>query len=137
MSEQAPNTSHENEEKKGLVPFFPDYLLDEVIAWYIALAILVALASLFPAGLEEQANPISTPEHVKPEWYFLFFYQFLKLVPRILGVFVAGIGILILFLVPFLDRSPSRKPSARRVFNVVGVVAMIVIVVLSIWGQFS
>lgn len=137
MSEQAPNPAHDDEEKKGLIPFFPDYVLDEIIAWYIALAILVALATLFPAGLEEQANPISTPEHVKPEWYFLFFYQFLKLVPRILGVIVAGVGILLLFLVPFLDRSPSRKPRARRVLNALGVVAIIVTVLLSIWGWLS
>jgi quinol-cytochrome oxidoreductase complex cytochrome b subunit len=137
MSEQTPNETQDKENKKGLIPFFPDYLLDEIIAWYIALAILVALASLFPAGLEEQANPISTPEHVKPEWYFLFFYQFLKLVPRIVGVLVAGIGIVLLFLVPFLDRSPSRTPRARRAYNALGVITLIVTVGLSIWGWLS
>ena len=49
--------SSENGKDKSnkLIPFFPDYILDEAIAWYIALALLIVLASLFPAGLEEQA----------------------------------------------------------------------------------
>jgi cytochrome b6-f complex subunit 4 len=73
-------------DRKKLIPFFPDYVLDEMIAWYIALALLIVVASLFPAGLEEQADPLSTPAHIKPEWYFLFLYQALKWVPRIVGV---------------------------------------------------
>ena len=47
------------------------------------LAILVVLASVFPAGLEEEANPLETPAHIKPEWYFLAVYELLKHVPRL------------------------------------------------------
>lgn len=126
-----------NRDKDKLMPFFPDYILDEVIAWYVALAVLVVLASLFPVGLEEQANPLSTPAHIKPEWYFLFLYQSLKWVPRIVGVLAPGLGVLILFLMPFLDRSPSRAPRSRVIPIAVGVVAVVVIVVLSIIGWLS
>ncbi len=63
------------------MPFFPNYILDEIIAWYVMLAALIVLASLFPAGLEEPADPLRTPAHTKPEWYFLFLYQGLKVHP--------------------------------------------------------
>ena len=49
-----------------LRPFFPNYLLDELVAWYVLLAILVVLASLFPVGLEEQADPLVTPRTSSP-----------------------------------------------------------------------
>jgi quinol-cytochrome oxidoreductase complex cytochrome b subunit len=135
MSEQSPD--NRNEEKNGAIPFFPDYLLDEVIAWFVGLALLVVLASLFPAGLEDKADPLTTPAHVKPEWYFLFFYQFLKLVPRIAGILVAGVAIVVLFLIPFLDRSPSRKPRARRIFLIAGLVVLAGMVFMGIWGLLS
>ena len=136
MSDQPLDPIHEND-KEDNIPFFPDYILDEAIAWYIALALLVALASLFPAGLEEEATPLSTPAHVKPEWYFLFFYQLLKIVPRIMGIVISGVGIAGLFLLPFIDRSPARHPRARWKSITLAVVILIVIVLLSIWGRLS
>lgn len=129
-------TSQDRNGKK-LIPFFPDYLLDEVIAWYIALALLVVLASLFPAGLEEEANPLNTPAHIKPEWYFLFLYQTLKYVPRIVGVLAPGVGVLILFLLPFIDRRPSRTWRARLLPIAIGVVTAAAIVGLTVWGWLS
>ena len=56
------------------------------MAWYVILAILVVLASLFPAGLEGQANPLVTPAHTKPEWYYLGVYELLKMVPKLVGI---------------------------------------------------
>jgi len=127
----------ESDRRKKLLPFFPHYLLDEVIAWYIILAILVVLASLFPAGLEAPADPLRTPEHIKPEWYFLFLYQGLKLVPRIVGVTAPLIGILVLLLLPFIDRNPQVTPGRRPVAVAIGVVTIVGIVVLTIWGWLS
>jgi quinol-cytochrome oxidoreductase complex cytochrome b subunit len=99
-------------------PFFPNYVLDELIAWYVVLAILVVLASLFPAGLDEQANPLVTPPHTKPEWYYLAVYELLKLVPRIVGILLPVVGLLLLTVLPFLDRSPEVL--VRRRLLVVG-----------------
>ena len=137
MSDHLPEDQNKEDDEKKYMPFFPDYILDEAIAWYIVLALLVALASLLPAGLEEQATPLNTPAHVKPEWYFLFFYQFLKIVPRTFGVLSLGGAIVVLFLIPFIDRSSSRKPRARRAFLVGGVLALIGIIFLTIWGHYS
>jgi quinol-cytochrome oxidoreductase complex cytochrome b subunit len=129
--------SQEEENEKKTVPFFPNYLLDEVIAWYVGLGVLIVLASLFPAGLEGQANPLKTPEHIKPEWYFLFLYQSLKLVPRVVGVLLPGVGVLLLLLVPFMDRGPLRRMSSRRLLIGAVVAVIAVIVALTIWGATS
>jgi len=135
MSDRAREKQNDNAGK--LTPFFPDYLLDEVIAWYAGLALLVVLASLFPAGLEEQANPLMTPEHVKPEWYFLFLYQSLKLLPRLAGVLAPAVGLLALILLPFIDRNPDRTPRARMALNVIGIAVIVAIVALTVWGWVS
>lgn len=128
---------HGEEKEKKLVPFFPNYLLDEVIAWYIALAILIVLASLFPAGLEDQADPLKTPAHIKPEWYFLFLYQTLKLVSRTAGVLIPGVGIFLLLLVPFLDRGPSRRLRNRKLLIGIVVVILAAVAALTVWGWLS
>lgn len=124
-------------DKKKLLPFFPNYLLDEVIAWYVMLAILVILASLFPAGLEEPANPLHTPEHTKPEWYFLFLYQWLKYVPRIVGVLMPLVGGLLLLLLPLFDRNPNVPIQRRPVAAAIGAITLIAIIALTIWGWLS
>ena len=129
--------SQEEENEKKTIPFFPNYLLDEVIAWYVALGVLVVLASLFPAGLEGQADPLKTPEHIKPEWYFLFLYQSLKLVSRTVGVLLPGVGVFLLLVVPFMDRGPLRRVRSRRILIGAVVAVIAVIVALTIWGATS
>ncbi len=129
--------AEEVKKKRKLLPFFPNYLLDEVIAWYVMLAVLVVLASLFPAGLEDPADPLRTPEHVKPEWYFLAVYQGLKLVPRIVGVTAPLVGVLLLFLLPFLDRNRYRIPRRRPVAIAVAVLLVLLMVAFTIWGWLS
>ena len=120
-----------------LKPFFPHYVLDEVIAWAAMLAVLVVLASILPAGLEERANPIETPAHVKPEWYFLSVYQLLKIVPRDLGIMAPMVGIGILALLPFLDRNPEVSKRKRPLALLMGVVVVVGVVGLSVWGYYS
>ncbi len=124
-------------DKRKLLPFFPNYMLDEFIAWYVMLAILIVLASLFPAGLEEPADPLRTPEHTKPEWYFLFLYQGLKVVPRIVGVMAPIVGALVLLVLPFIDRNPYVTPARRLVAIAIGVLCVIGIVAFTIWGWLS
>jgi quinol-cytochrome oxidoreductase complex cytochrome b subunit len=118
-------------------PFFPNYILDELIAWYVILALLVVLASLFPAGLEEQANPLETPPHTKPEWYYLAVYEFLKYVPRIVGILLPVVGLLLLTVLPFLDRSPEVLARRRKLVVGVGTAVMIGAVALTILGYTS
>ncbi len=120
-----------------LKPFFPHYVLDEVIAWAAMLAVLVVLASVLPAGLEEKANPLETPAHVKPEWYFLSVYQLLKVVPRDVGIMAPMVAIVALGLLPFLDRNPEVRARKRPLALLIGVVAAVMTVGLSVWGYYS
>jgi quinol-cytochrome oxidoreductase complex cytochrome b subunit len=131
------STPDETPAQKKLLPFFPHYLLDEFIAWYIMLGILIILASLLPAGLEEPADPLHTPEHTKPEWYFLFLYQGLKVVPRLVGVLAPLVGGLLLFLLPFIDRNPYPNPRRRPVSIAIGAIILIIVIALTIWGWLS
>ncbi|MCL4459860.1 MAG: cytochrome b subunit of the bc complex [Chloroflexi bacterium] len=123
--------------RRDTYPFFPDHFLIEVIIAYIMLALLVILASLFPAGLEAKANPLSTPAHIKPEWYFLSLYQALKLVPRVVGILAPIVGSILLLLLPFLDRNPRRHPGRRPLAMGVTALILATIIALTIWGQVS
>jgi ubiquinol-cytochrome c reductase cytochrome b subunit len=120
-----------------LKPFFPHYILDEVIAWAAVLAVIVVLASVLPAGLEDKADPLVTPAHVKPEWYFLAVYQLLKLVPRTIGILAPAAAIGVLLFVPILDR--NREIAARRRPIALGLTVLVLagLIALTIWGQVS
>jgi quinol-cytochrome oxidoreductase complex cytochrome b subunit len=124
----------ENEPQR---PFFPHYIIDELMAWYVLLAILVVLASVFPAGLEEQANPLETP-HTKPEWYFLGVYQLLKVIPwKVVGIMVPIVGVALLVVWPFLDRNPEVVMRRRKI--AVGGATLVIagLIVFTIWGYVS
>jgi cytochrome b6 len=100
------------------IPFFPNFLLRDLVGWLSALTILAAMAAFFPAHLGVKADPFApAPIGIKPEWYFMFMFQTLKYLPAeimgiegellgILGFGVAGIGLL---FIPFLDRGPRSS----------------------------
>ncbi len=132
---------------KQLLPFWPHYLLSEFIAWYVMLAVLIALASIFPADLQAKADPFRTPADVKPEWYFLFLYQLLKdaaflstinpELPKLAGITLPGIGLVLLALLPFLDRS-KRRPARERPFMLaIVVILLLLIAFLTLRGALS
>lgn len=107
-----------DELKKLGKPFFPDTVLKDIIASFVIFLILVGLALLVGAPLEEPADPTNTAYVPRPEWYFMFLFEMLKYFPGDLewvGVAVVpGIGILLLLALPFIDRSIIRHPSQRR-----------------------
>jgi cytochrome b6 len=100
------------------IPFFPNFLLRDLVGWLSALAILAAMAAFFPAHLGVKADPFApAPAGIKPEWYFMFMFQSLKYLPAsILGiegelVGIAGFGLaaMVLIFIPFLDRGPRSS----------------------------
>lgn len=122
--------------------FVPNFLLRDLIGWILAIGVLAALAALFPWELGEKADAFApAPAGIKPEWYFLFMFQTLKYLPaKILGIDGEVVGImafnlvaLLLFIVPFVDRSPENK-RRRFIFNFIGIVALLFIVVMTIVG---
>jgi cytochrome b6 len=112
-------------ERVPSIPFVPDFLLRDMVGWYIALGLLAALAALFPWELGQKASPFeSAPEGIKPEWYFLFMFETLKQLPahvagiegELVGVMFFGLCGLIVLLVPALDWRAERE-SRRSILN--------------------
>lgn len=70
------------EEKKKVIPFFPNFVLRDALLWLIVLNVLLYLAVFFPWELGVKADPfVSAPEGIRPEWYFMFMFQTLKMLP--------------------------------------------------------
>ncbi len=120
-------------------PFYPHHVLEQVLQLFLLLAVLFALTLWRPAGLEGKADPMNTPEHVKPEWYFLAEYQFLKAVPRTAGIVAMTLAAAFVLVFPFLlDRSKEKhRPLQRPVFFFGGLVFVILYVFFTAWGHFS
>ena len=119
---------YKHAKEKG-VPFFPDIIFKDAVVTLIIFLILVALTYFIGAPLEARADPADTTYTPRPEWYFLFLFQLLKYFPgnlEVLGVvLIPGLVILLIFLLPFLDRSSKRHFSNRPV--VMGVTSMMVL----------
>jgi quinol-cytochrome oxidoreductase complex cytochrome b subunit len=118
------------------VYFLPDVMLDEAAFLIGFTAFMVLLTGFFfTAPLESIANPQSTPLHTVAPWYFYWLQGLLKIADKtIAGVYVPGILLVLLMAIPYLDRNPSRRGRDRRVAIVSGVVAGIVMIILSWMG---
>jgi len=124
--------------------FFPNFALRELMAWYVALGVLGALAALFPWNLGVKADPFApAPAGIKPEWYFLFMFQTLKLIPskigpidgEVLGVLAFGLAGLIWLLLPLLEsRQPSRP---KQWISAFALVALVYMTGMSIYGHLA
>lgn len=115
-------------------PFFPHFLLREVVVMCLVAGGLVLLASLYPASLLKPADPFETPHPIFPEWYFLYVFGFLKFWTYDLGPIPAKIvGVTVpmvlwyglLMLVPFIDRNPSTDLRKRKVAAALGVIVLL------------
>ncbi len=121
--------------EKG-VPFFPDVLFKDAVISLFIFAVLIALAYFVGSPLEERADPGDTTYTPRPEWYFLFAFQLLKYFPgqlEVIGVFVIPtLVILLLFALPFIDRTPARHFRARLGITAVTGVAVVAIGLLTL-----
>lgn len=125
------------------IPFFPHFVLEDLRVVYFFLAVLFFGVFFFPQlsfppDAMEPADPLFTPPHIKPEWYFLANYQMLKIIPNeFLGVFgqmVAGTVILVL---PFVDRGQERRPFRRPLFMTAVCAGLLGFIGLTVWGYVS
>jgi cytochrome b6 len=139
---------HLEEEAKRRRPmrFFPNFALRDLFGWLLALGVLVAIAALFPWELGEKADPFAPAyKDIRPEWYFMFMFETLKLVPggeiagieyEAIPILLFAVGGLLLVLVPFLDRGAQRTGRSPVVMTI-GAVALVYIVGMTAWGYQS
>ncbi len=138
-----PARSFHHDEHPGGVPFHPNYTIKDLSMVFFVLAALVAITFyapwlFIPPDALEPADPFTTPAHIKPEWYFLWAYQTLKIFPsKLLGLASQGAAMGFLAVLPFLDRSPERRPAKRPVFVTLYLLGILLFVGLSIWGHYS
>ena len=125
--------------------FLPNFLLRDLIGWVLAIGVLAALAAIFPWELGHKADPFApAPAGIKPEWYFLFMFQTLKYLPakilfvdgEVVGILAFSLGGLMLFLVPFLNRTPGHG-RRKTVFKVFGIAVVVFIVVMTVVGYLT
>ena len=140
-------TTTNPETEKDSVPFYPDHVKTEL---YVVIGILVlvvifgVLGMLKPLGLQAPADPLNTPLHVKPEWYFLALYQLLKYIPPqvlgidgpVFGVVAILLAVVVVAIWPFLDRKKDSK-KAMVIRLVVSILVVILAVAATIWGEVS
>lgn len=123
------------------VPFWPVHMAKEACVVVVIFAILVSLSVFMPWEIGEPADPLSTPEGIKPEWYFLPSYQLLKYftgpLGKVIGILVSGVPFILLFLWPFIERNPHRQPRKRKWAVGVGVFGLFAALALGILGHFS
>ncbi|MGK7345949.1 MAG: hypothetical protein ACNS63_09100 [Candidatus Nitrospinota bacterium M3_3B_026] len=142
------------EEKKRLIRegraywFFPAHVTEQVVMCLVVLMILVTISTLIPPHLGAKADPFDTPEHIKPEWYFLAAYYSLRVAqyfeflggwaPKLLGIMAQGLAALALLLVPFIDRGgKERRPSKRPVAMILSALAAGVAILFTILGYIA
>lgn len=126
--------------------FFPHFALRDLFGWTLALGILAALAAFFPSELGDKADAFAPAyANIRPEWYFVFMFQILKLIPggeifgieyESLAILAFGLGGLLLVLVPFLDRKAAHGGESR-LFTVAGVLSIVLAVGMTAWGYRS
>nr|UAM92239.1 cytochrome b [Allodia anglofennica] len=96
------------------IPFHPYFTFKDIVGFFIMLSILITLTLVAPNLLGDPdnfipANPLNTPPHIQPEWYFLFAYAILRSIPNKLGGVIAlVVSIAILFILPFYHLSKFR-----------------------------
>lgn len=127
-----------------LMKFFPNFLLRELMAWYIALGVLGALAAIRPWELGTKADPFApAPAGIRPEWYFMFMFQSLKKIParvwfvdgEVVGILVFGLAGSLWLLLPFFDQV-GRGRGRKFIFGA-GVFALSYIIAMTIYGYMS
>ncbi len=113
--------------------FFPDHLYTEIIMGLIIMIILSALATILPATMGPRADPLTTPEVIKPEWFFYVMFRWLKLFSGTAAVLSIGFIIFVMFAWPFIDAAIRRFTRFQEASVWIGIVAVLLIVGLTIW----
>ena len=123
------------------IPFWPNFVYREMIVWLVLVGIVFSIAVLFPPSLDKPADLMAAaPEGVKPEWYFLFLFQTLKIVPaKILSVNGDTVAVLLMllaglfiFFLPVIDNRPTEKKG--KVIIIFGYVLVVYALIFSVWS---
>jgi len=123
-------------------PFFPYAIMKDSVMAAITIGVIMLMAILFGAELGPKADPTTTTYTPRPEWYFFFLFELLRVVKPPALVFIATIGIptvcLVLLLgLPFFDRNPERNPLRRPIAVTAGIATIAAMTYLTVLGALA
>ena len=123
-------------------PFFPYAVAKDSLMAVIVMAVIILMAVLFGAELGPKADPTSTTYVPRPEWYYFFLFELLRVVKPPALVFVATIGIptlclVMLLLLPFIDRNAERHPLKRPIATLTGIAVICAMGYLTVEGALA
>jgi len=130
------------ESRKKYIPFFPDFALKDLLLWVIVFNVLIFLALYFPWELGNKADAFaSAPKGIRPEWYFMFMFQTLKLLPahilflegELFGVMIFGVAGLVWMLVPYI-KIKYKAGWKFQPLTLIGILIVAFIVIMTILG---
>ena len=111
-------------------PFFPYAMLKDSVMACIVLAVIIAMSIILGAGeLANRADPTTVTYTPRPDWYFYFLFELLRVIKPPSLVVLATVGIptialVLLALLPFYDRNPERRPERRPIATTAGILTI-------------
>ena len=119
--------------------FYPSFLFKEIVVMMLVfILVAIILAVVFPVGLEDPADPTDNLYVPKPEWFFMSLYQLLKYFPGKLEIIATAIipagGMVVLLILPFIDKNPEKRPAKRPIAMAVMFLAVAAIILLTALG---
>jgi len=111
-------------------PFFPYAVAKDSLMAVVVLTTIIVMSILFGAELGPKADPTTTTYVPRPEWYFFFLFELLRIIKPELLVPLATIGVptilmVLMILLPFIDRNPERRPERRPIAMITGIFVII------------
>jgi len=123
----------EPEDKPQHFNFFPDHMLTELMIGLVLMILLSALATVFPATMGPAADPLTTPDVIKPEWFFYVAFRWLKLFSLSFAVLSTGFIVAAMFLWPWIDVALRKVTKNEDISIYIGIVATFLLVGLTVW----
>ena len=113
--------------------FFPDHMLTELLVGLVLTILLSAIAAIFPATMGPVADPLITPDVIKPEWYFYVSFRWLKMFSLSVAVLSSGFIVAAMFLWPWIDKALRRLTGNQDISIYIGIVATFLLIGLTVW----
>ena len=130
-------TEFEFEDEKPDTPktfnFFPDHMITELSLGLALMILLSFLATVFPPVLGPPADPLTTPEVIKPEWFFYVSFRWLKLFSGVAATLSMGLIVFVMFTWPFIDAVIRRRTRFQEASTWIGVFGVFAIIALTLW----
>jgi len=128
-----PQSETELPEDQRYFNFFPDHFYTELIIGLLLMIVLSTLATLLPATMGAKADPLTTPEVIKPEWFFYVTFRWLKWFGPTFAILSMGLIVFAMIFWPWIDSALRRITGQKEISVYIGIVATLLLVGITIY----